>query len=437
MRVLIVGGGGREHALAWKIAQSPLLERLYCAPGNAGIASRARCVDLGAEDREGLRQFALDEGIDLTVVGPEAPLAAGLADRFRECGLQVFGPGASGARLESSKLWAKERMKRWGIPTADFEAFDDYEAACRHLERRYRGRPVVVKADGLAAGKGVVVAREGAAAREALRRALVERAFGAAGERVLLEECLTGEELSVLAITDGEGLVILPSAQDHKAVGEGDRGPNTGGMGAYAPAPLLSGELAEVIERRVFRPFLAGLAAEGIDYRGVIYAGLMVGRGEIDLLEFNVRFGDPETQAILPLMPFDLLPLLLAAARGGLGREAAYPEMPWRSTTAAACVVLAAGGYPGPYGRGKLIRGLEPLGGRDDPRAGEGLAVFHAGTALDERGAVVTAGGRVLGVTAWSGGLPAALRLAYRAAEGISFEGCHYRRDIGHRALKR
>ncbi len=436
MRVLIVGGGGREHTLAWKIAQSSLVERLYCAPGNAGIAAVANCKDMAAGDIWGLLQFALDEKIDLTVVGPEAPLAAGLADRFREAGLKVFGPGASGARLESSKVWSKEWMKRRGIPTADFAVFDRYEAARRHLERRYREGPVVVKADGLAAGKGVVVAPDSAAAVKALEQIMVERVHGAAGAQVLLEDCLFGEELSVLALTDGESLLMLPSAQDHKAVGEGDSGPNTGGMGAYAPAPLLTEELSREVERAVFRPFLAGLAAEGIDYRGVIYAGLMIGRREINLLEFNVRFGDPETQALLPLMRSDLLPLLAATAEGELGRLLAEETPRW-SEGAAACVVLASGGYPGPYETGKPIRGLGQGGLEVDSGDGEGLALFHAGTAFAENGAVVTAGGRVLGVTGWAAGLRRALEIAYAAAGQIEFAGRYYRRDIGHRALQR
>ncbi len=434
MRILIVGGGGREHTLAWKIAQSPLVERLYCAPGNAGIAQVAWCLELAADDLEGLLQFALKEKIDLTVVGPEAPLAAGLADRFRDAGLKVFGPGEEGARLESSKVWSKEWMKRRGIPTADFAVFDDYEAARRHLERRYRDRPVVVKADGLAAGKGVIVAPDSAVAGEALEQMMIEKVFGPAGEQVLIEDCLFGEELSVLALTDGEALLILPSAQDHKAVGEGDQGPNTGGMGAYAPAPLLTAELAGEVERAVFRPFLKGLAAEGIAYRGVIYAGLMIGPRELNLLEFNVRFGDPETQALLPLLQSDLLPYLDAAAGGELGRVLSQNAPVW-SGGAAACVVLASGGYPGPYETGKPIQGLRGGGGGFDPGAGEGLALFHAGTALDENGAVVTAGGRVLGVTAWAAGLRRALEVAYRRAEQIEFAGRYYRRDIGHRAL--
>ena len=437
MRVLIVGGGGREHTLAWKLAQSPLAGRLYCAPGNAGIAAAAECVDLEAVDIDGMLEFALREKIDLTVAGPEAPLAAGLGDRFRRAGLRIFGPGKDGARLEWSKIWSKERMLRWGIPTAPFEAFDDYEAAQRHLERRYAGKPVVIKADGLAAGKGVTVARDGAAARGALGAMMVERAFGRAGERVLIEECLQGEELSILAITDGRGLVMLPSSQDHKALGEGDSGPNTGGMGAYAPAPLLTAELARLVEGAVFRPFLAGVEREGIDYRGVIYAGLMVSKGRIDVLEFNVRFGDPETQVLLPLLRSDLLPLLLAASEGRLQEEAPGLQIQWRGGSAA-CVVLASGGYPGPYEKGKEIRGLDRAVAlrSGPPEADQGLAVFHAGTAFDGSGRTVTAGGRVLGVTAWDRGLKEALGSAYRAVDQIEFEGCQYRRDIGHRAMQ-
>jgi len=438
VRVLIIGGGGREHALAWKLAQSPLLERIYCAPGNAGIAAVAECVDISAVDIDRLEEFALKKKIDLAVVGPEAPLAAGLADRFHRAGLRVFGPGREGARLEWSKIWAKEFMARWGIPTAAFAVFDDYDAACRHLEKHYAGRPVVVKADGLAAGKGVTVARDSGAAVEALRAMMVEKDFGAAGERVVIEDCLEGEEVSVLAVTDGSELVILPPSQDHKAIGEGDRGPNTGGMGAYAPAPLLTAELARKVEREVFRPFLAGLEREGIDYRGVIYAGLMVSRSEINVLEFNVRFGDPETQAILLLLESDLLPLLLAAAEGRLAAARKELDVRWRDG-AAACVVLASAGYPGPYETGKVIQGLQEAAPAEGSAPGrkDGVVIFHAGTSFDSQGRIVTAGGRVLGVTAWAGSLPAALQKAYRAVEKISFEGCYYRRDIGHRALKK
>ena len=446
MRILIIGGGGREHALAWKLAQSSAASRIFCAPGNAGIAGAARCIDLPVTDSAALLEFALEEKIDLTVVGPEAPLAAGLADDFRLAGLRVFGPGRAGARLEWSKVWAKEAMVRWGIPTAAFAVFDDYESARRHLEKSYGGRAVVVKADGLAAGKGVTVAHDSASAEGALRAAMIEGAFGDAGAQVLLEDCLYGEELSMIAITDGQSLVILPPSQDHKALGEGDSGPNTGGMGAYSPVPLLTEELAHEIKRSVFQPFLRGLEMEGIDYRGVIYAGLMISGRELKVLEFNVRFGDPETQVLLPLLRCDLLPLLLAASEGRLAgavqkAEAAAGGELHRCSDAAACVVLASGGYPGPYESGKLISGL---GGLEEAAsapplsaAAGGQALFHAGTAFDDDGRIVTAGGRVIGVTAWAAELRTALERAYGAAELIDFEGRYFRRDIGRRALGR
>ncbi|MEW5783808.1 MAG: phosphoribosylamine--glycine ligase [Bacillota bacterium] len=426
MRVLIVGGGGREHALAWKLSQSPLLKELYCAPGNAGIAAVAECLELEAGGDRGpaLLRWALDQQIDLTVIGPEAPLAAGLADDFRRAGLRVFGPGRDGARLESSKVWAKERMVEWGIPTANYAAFDRYDAACRYLDDLPEG-PLVVKADGLAAGKGVTVARGAAEAKAALQAIMVDGVFGRAGEKVITEECLAGEEVSVLAVTDGKELVLLPSAQDHKAIGEGDLGPNTGGMGAYAPAPVLTADLRLRVEQAVFRPLLKGLAGLGIDYRGVLYAGLMIKDGTFNVLEFNARFGDPETQAVLPLLQSDLLPLLLAAADGDL----AGVQVNW-SEGAAVCVIMASAGYPGPYEQGLLISGL------DEPSLyTEGLTVFHAGTAF-QHGNIVTAGGRVLGLAAWDSDLETAVQKVYAAAPRIAFPGCYYRRDIAHRALR-
>ncbi len=424
MRVLIIGGGGREHALAWKIAQSPLLKELYCAPGNAGIAALAECIELPGDLEEAAR-WAREHRIDLTVVGPEAPLAAGLADVFRAAGLRVLGPGRDGARLESSKVWAKEQMVRWGIPTAKHAVFDHFAAASRYLDS-LPDSPVVVKADGLAAGKGVTVAPNREAAKAALREIMVDQIFGAAGNRVVIEECLRGEEVSVLALTDGQELLLLPAAQDHKAIGEGDRGPNTGGMGAYAPAPLLTPALRERVEREIFKPLLKGLAGQGIPYRGVIYAGLMVEGEAINVLEFNVRFGDPETQAILPLLKSDLLPLLAAAADGDLR---VWPAE-WHEG-AAVCVVMASAGYPGPYEQGFPISGLESIAGEEG-----GVAVFHAGTAF-KHGNIVTAGGRVLGVTAWDVDLQAAVDKVYAALPRISFQGCYYRRDIAHRALKK
>jgi phosphoribosylamine---glycine ligase len=424
MRVLIVGGGGREHCLAWKLAQSPLLEHLYCAPGNAGIARVAECIDIAADDIDTLKDWALKEKIDLTVVGPEAPLVLGLADSFRQSGLAVFGPGRDGAMLEGSKVWSKRKMKQWGIPTADFTVFDDFDDARRHLARFYGGS-VVIKAEGLAAGKGVTVASGPAEAEQALYDIMIERAFGDAGNRVIIENCLSGEEVSVLAVSDGKNLVVLPSSQDHKAIGEGDRGRNTGGMGAYSPAPVYTPALAKRTEEEVFRPLLTGFRDEGIEFRGVIYAGLMVSKEEFNVLEFNVRFGDPETQAILPRMQSDLLPLLEKAAMSDLsGFEPQWKEDP------AVCVVLASGGYPGSYHNGYAIEGIDLA-----EEAGNGkVAVFHAGTTFKEE-QIVTAGGRVLGVTAWDSDLPGALKRVYDAVGKISFKDCYYRRDIAHRAL--
>ncbi len=426
MRVLIVGNGGREHTLAWKISESPLLGQLYCAPGNPGTAALAENVDIAADDLEGLKKWALEHRIDLTVAGPEAPLVMGLADQFRQAGLTVFGPDRSGARLEGSKVWAKRKMKKWGIPTARFAVFDDFDEARHHLALFYGG-PVVVKADGLAAGKGVIVASGPAEAEEALYDIMVDQAFGEAGKRVIIEECLSGEEVSVLALCDGNELVMLPSAQDHKAINDGDKGPNTGGMGAYSPAPVYTEELARRTEEMVFRPLLKGFKEENIDFRGVIYAGLMVTGTEFNVLEFNVRFGDPETQAILPRLKTDLLPLLHEAAEGRFRTVGAewYDEP-------AVCVVLASKGYPGSYEKGYPIYGIERA-----IESGEGkVAVFQAGTALSSR-QLVTAGGRVLGVSARGSELGEAVKLAYRAAGMIDFDGCYYRSDIAYRALRK
>ncbi len=425
MRVLIVGSGGREHTLAWKLAQSPLLEKLYCAPGNAGIAKLAECIDIQADNIGGLKDWAQKQKIDLTVVGPEVPLVMGLADQFRAVGLKVFGPGEKGAMLEGSKVWAKRKMKKWGIPTADFTIFDDFDDARRHLARFYGGA-VVIKADGLAAGKGVTVASGPEEAEQALYDILVERVFGDAGNRVVIENCLSGEEVSVLAITDGKKLTILPSAQDHKAIFEGDKGPNTGGMGAYSPAPIYTDKMANKTIEKVFKPLLKGFQDDGINFSGVIYAGLMVSADDFNVLEFNVRFGDPETQAIIPRMQSDLLPLLAASAEGDLKDI----EPRWKDEHAV-CVVISSGGYPGEYKTGYPIEGLADLEKEKDDKA----AVFHAGTALKD-GWIITAGGRVVGVTAWDSNLNGALKRVYGVAEKIRFEGAYYRRDIAHRALK-
>jgi phosphoribosylamine--glycine ligase len=420
MRVLVVGGGGREHALIWKLAQSPLVGAIYCAPGNAGIAQEATCVPVAVDDIAGLRDFARQTAIDLTVVGPEAPLVAGITDVFLEAGLRVCGPARAAAVVEGSKVWTKEFLARYNIPTARFAVFDSLEPARDHISKQKA--PLVVKADGLAAGKGVIVAREEGEALEAVEAMLVRGAFGAAGQRVVLEECLEGEEVSVLAFTDGEAVLPLLPAQDHKRISEGDRGPNTGGMGAYAPVPFLPAETRDEIVNYILKPTVHALAAEGRPYRGVLYAGLMLTTEGPKVLEFNCRFGDPEAQPLLMLLADDIVPLLLGAAQGNLEVK----PLQWHAG-AAACVVLASGGYPGAYETGKTILGLEAV----TPE----VKVFHAGTAW-QAGEVVTAGGRVLGVTARDADLTAALAKAYEACEVISFAGRHYRRDIGYRALK-
>lgn len=421
MRVLVVGGGGREHALVWKLGQSRRVDALYCLPGNAGIARLARCVPGDPEDVAAVAAFAEREGIGLTVVGPEAPLVAGLADELARRGLGCFGPTAAAAALEGSKAFAKDLMARHGIPTAAYRVFDAPAPARDYI--RSLGGPVVVKADGLAAGKGVVVARGPEEALRAVDEAMVSGAFGAAGRRIVVEEFLEGEEVSVLALTDGERVIPLASAQDHKRALDGDRGPNTGGMGAYSPAPVYTPELARRVEAEILLPTVRALAAEGRPYRGVLYAGLMVTAAGPKVLEFNCRFGDPETQAILPRLESDLLEVLEAAAAGDLGGV----TLRWRPG-AAVCVVMASGGYPGRYEKG------HPISGLDEAEALEDVIVFHAGTAARD-GEVVTAGGRVLGVTALGPSTAAAVSRAYEAVGRIRFAGAHYRRDIARRAL--
>lgn len=420
MKVLVVGSGGREHALVWKIAQSPRVKRVFCAPGNAGIAQHAVCVGIKAEDIHGLLAFASSERVDLTVVGPEAPLAAGIADAFEAAGLKIFGPRREAARLEASKVFAKEVMLRHGVPTARAAVFDS-PADAKDYARRLRG-PCVVKADGLAAGKGVVVAQNTAEAEAAIAEMMEAKAFGAAGARVLIEERLHGEEASVLALTDGEAVLPLLPAQDHKPVYNGDRGPNTGGMGAYAPAPVVTPELLSRIEQEILIPTVQGLKAEGVAYKGVLYAGLMLTQDGPKVLEFNVRFGDPEAQPLLCLWAGDLVEALEAVTDGNLQDV----KLTWHPG-AAVCVVLASAGYPGGYRKGCVISGLGDL----PPE----VMVFHAGTGLRD-GRLVTTGGRVLGVTARGRDIHDAIRLAYEAVDRISFEGMHYRRDIGQKALK-
>ena len=419
MRVLLVGGGGREHALAWKIAQSPRVTALFTAPGNPGIARHAVCVPLTADALDGLVAFARRERIDLTVVGPEAPLVAGLADRLLDAGLAVFGPIAPAAAIEGSKAFAKDLMARNVIPTARFATFDDPARArgyCREV-----GPPLVVKADGLAGGKGAIVCRTLADADEAVAECMERAAFGAAGAAVVVEEFLSGEEVSFFALANGADALPLAAAQDHKTVFDGDQGPNTGGMGAYSPVASFDAAMERRVMDTIVRPTIAALAKDGAPYRGVLYVGLMLTAEGPKVIEFNCRFGDPECQALVVRVPGDLVPLLVAAAHGG-----PWPEVgPW-PTRASVCVVLASGGYPGKYGTGAAIEGVESA------ETAPGVTVFHAGTALRD-GRLVTAGGRVLGVTAVAGDLATAIARAYGAVGAIRFEGMHYRRDIGRR----
>jgi len=419
MKVLVVGGGGREHALVWKLKQSPRLTRIYCAPGNGGIAGDAECVPIRAEDLIGLRDFALREKIDLTVVGPEAPLVSGIVDLFEEAGLRAFGPDARAALLEGSKVFSKETMVRYGIPTAAFRVFREMAPALSYI--RDLDGPCVVKADGLAAGKGVIVADDAAEAEVALRLIMEERAFGAAGEAVIVEERLDGEEVSVLAFADGQTVIPMVASQDHKRVGDGDTGPNTGGMGAYSPPPVYTPSLHEQVCSGVLDPLIQGLRGDGIKYRGVIYAGLMITPRGPYVLEFNCRFGDPETQAVIPRLCSDLLEVLEAVVSERLSEV----ELEWDGRPAA-CVVLASGGYPGAYETGQAITGLDGIP--------SDILVFHAGTRKSGSG-LVTAGGRVLGVTALGDTIEDAVRRAYQGVDRVSFEGMHFRRDIAHRAL--
>lgn len=420
MKVLIVGSGGREQALAWKALQSPRVESVLIASGNGGTAAlgrRAENAAVAAEDVAGLVELALAQRVDLVVVGPEVALSLGIVDQLQAHGIPAFGPQQAAAQIESSKVFAKDFMQRHNIPTARYASFSDHAAALAHVhEVDY---PVVIKASGLAAGKGVLLPATMAEATDALRSLMVERTFGAAGAAVIIEERLSGPEVSLLAFCDGRTVATMPPAQDHKRVFDGDQGPNTGGMGAFAPSPLASAAMIDEATRAVLLPTIDGLRAEGMPFVGVLYAGLMLTREGPRVLEFNCRFGDPETQAIMMLLESDLLDVIEACLAGRL----ADVQVRWRAG-AAATVVLAAGGYPGSYERGKLINGLDAASGVD------GVVVFHAGTTR-VGGDVATNGGRVLNVSALGETLPAALKRAYAAAERVHFDGAHFRRDIG------
>lgn len=422
MKVLIVGGGGREHALAWKVAQSPKVKKIYAAPGNAGIGQLAERVPVKAEDIAGLVEFAKASAIDLTLVGPEVPLSMGIVDEFAKEGLRIFGPNAKAAVIEGSKQFAKDLMKKYGIPSAEYEVFTERATAVAYL--RDKGAPIVVKADGLAAGKGVVVAETVEDAIKAVDLIMGEKAFGAAGDRVVVEECLKGEEASFMAFSDGKTIVPMASSQDHKRVFDADKGPNTGGMGAYSPAPIVTRKLERQVMETIMIPTVRAMEKEGRLFKGVLYAGLMISDSHAKVLEFNARFGDPETQPIMARLDTDLIDIIDAILDGKLSKI----KITWKPDSAV-CVVMASGGYPGHYEKGKEISGLEKAALHRQ------VTVFHSGTQVQD-GRIVTDGGRVLGVTGLGPVVAAAIDNAYAAVREISFEGAHFRRDIGARALE-
>ncbi len=423
MKVLVVGAGGREHSLCWAIAASPLCDQLYCAPGNAGIAADAECIDIGAEDLDGLIAFIQEKDIEFVVVGPEAPLILGLVDRLDELGIKSFGPTAAAAILEGSKGFTKDFCAKYDIPTAAYQRFSDPEPAKAWVKEQ--GVPIVVKADGLAAGKGVTVATELDEALAAIDAAMVDEQFGDAGAELVIEAFMEGEEASFFALCDGENALPLLSAQDHKAVFDGDKGPNTGGMGAYAPAPVMTDAMAETVMDRIIRPTVAGMKAEGRPYKGVLYAGLMITDDGPQLIEYNVRFGDPECQVLMTLLMSDILIALIAAADGVLDSF----DLRWRDE-AALTVVMASNGYPGSYEKGTEIRGVDSAGS-------ENTVIFHAGTARGDSGQLQATGGRVLNVTGFGATVKAAQDAAYEAVDRIDWPGGFCRRDIGWRAVER
>ena len=421
MKILIIGNGGREHALVWKISQSPKVEKIYCAPGSAGISELAECVPLGPDHIEKLADFSVKKNIDLTVVGPELPLTLGISDLFEQRGLRIFGPNRAAAQLEGSKAFAKEMLQESNIPTASFGTFTDPELARQYVA--HRSPPHVIKADGLAAGKGVLICATRKETEKAIDEILVRKSFGQAGEKLIIEEFLTGEEASFMVLTDGDHILPLASSQDHKRVFDRDQGPNTGGMGAYSPAPVVTREVHQRILGEVLNPLLAGLKKRGIRYRGVIYVGLMITPEGPKVLEFNARFGDPECQPIMMRLKSDIVPLLEATVDGRL-----HEVSPQWHDEAAVCVVLCAAGYPGSYEKGKVIHGLDQL--KNWPQG----FVFHAGTGK-ENGRWITTGGRVLGVTSRGSDIADAVTKAYNAVKLISWDGMHFRTDIAHRAL--
>lgn len=420
MKVAVIGGGGREHTLAWKLSQSPSVEKLYAIPGSDAIQSVAQCVDIPLSDLDAITDYAVKEGIDLLVVGPEVPLTEGLADVGQQKGLAVFGPNKAAAQIEGSKSFAKDLMKKYNVPTAAYAVFTDGDAAKDYI--RKQGAPIVVKADGLAAGKGVVVAQSVDEAIDAVNAMMEDHIFGASGGRIVVEECMVGEEASLLAFVDGKTIVPMISAQDHKRIFDGDKGPNTGGMGAYAPAPVLTPALKKEVEEKILRPVVDGLKAEGITYQGCLYAGLMITADGPKVVEFNCRFGDPETQAVLSLFDGDLAQVMYACTQGNL-----TPDMVKWQDGAACCVIMASAGYPASSHKGDIISGLDQVD--------EDVQVFHSGT-KKENGQYVTNGGRVLGVTATAPDLQQAIDKAYANVKRIHFDGQQVRSDIGAKGLK-
>lgn len=422
MKVLVVGGGGREHAIVWKLAQSRSVDKIYCAPGNAGISQIAECIDISPDNFEALVDFVKYEWIDITIVGPEDPLSKGIVDVLEKEGRKIVGPSKLAAQMESSKVFAKEFMKRHRIPTADYKVFISYNHAEEYV--RMKGGPIVIKADGLAAGKGVIVALNVDEAIQGLKLIMKEKAFGEAGDRVVIEECLQGEEASYMVVTDGDSIMPLASSQDHKRVFDQDAGPNTGGMGAYSPAPVVTKAVEALVMDKIIKPTIYGLKSEKIKFKGILYAGLMIKNGEPSVLEFNCRLGDPETQPVMMRMTNDLLDISMAIAEEKLSEI----TVDWREN-ASVCVVMASGGYPGKYPKGIVINGIEEAQKLDN------VSVFHAGTAYKDK-SFVTNGGRVLGVTALGENIKAAKEKAYEAVSMIHFDGMHYRKDIADRALR-
>jgi len=430
MKVLVIGSGGREHTIIWKIKSSPEVDKIYAAPGNGGIAKDAECVNIKPEDINSLLDFAKKNKIGLTIVGPEAPLANGIVDEFTKAGLKIFGPSKELAMLESSKVFAKEIMERFNIPTADFEVFTDAALAKEYISG-YKTYPVVIKADGLAAGKGVIICKNKKEALDTINDIMVKRIFGSAGDRLIVEECLKGEEASFLVVCDGKNVAPLASSQDHKRVFDNDKGPNTGGMGAYSPAPVVNKDMHQIVMKEIIYPLVNGLAKEKKFYKGVLYAGLMITEKGPKVLEFNVRFGDPETQVILTRLETDLVDLCLASIEGNIDKI----KLEWKNKSSV-CVVLASGGYPGDYKKGLEIKGLDDVAWK----AANDTYVFHAGTLLathDSRLMTVTNGGRILNVVSLSRDIRQAIDNVYKAVDKIKFEGMHYRKDIGHRALEK